>query len=67
MDRATAQTVVLAVWNGEREIDQVFSEALRLMGIEEKKFQEWRNAARNTEGHFPRRFVLTPTSAGKRR
>lgn len=68
MEHAVAQSIVLSVWNGTRRpSDPAFSDALRVMGINLAEFRHLKCEAHRSEGRFPRRVILTPTSAGKRR
>lgn len=68
MNGAEARTVFCRVWEGTRQPDQFFDQALSQLGISRSDFNSFRTQARRAGGHvFPPNMLLAPIGSGKRR
>ncbi len=66
MTKSDAKQILTNIWNGKSKRDKRFYEAPQVYDITAAEFDRLAREARRREGRFPRRFILTPTSHGRR-
>jgi len=66
MSKAMAESIVCRVFEGTREEDDVFHQALEIVGMSRQQFRFLRREARKCERRQPRFMINTPTGSGKR-
>jgi len=65
--REMATLVFNAVWEGTRQKDHFFQEALQIHGVTEEEFDRLRGEARKQERQISRLVVFAPMGSGRRR
>lgn len=67
MSRELASVILWGVFEGTRDIDEMFDEALNVVGMTAKQFFAFRKAARSCDRRQPRFVLCTPTGSGRNR
>lgn len=67
MSREIAQSIVCRVFEGLREVDEFFYEALAIVGMTHQQFFCLRNEVKKCERRKPAFVLCTPTGSGKNR
>jgi len=67
MSKAMAQSIVCRVFEGLREVDEFFYQALVIVGMTPQQFLHLRKEVKKCERRQPAFVLCTPTGSGRNR